>query len=192
MKLLLIDNYDSFTYNLEHYLSALGLEVVVKRHDKMPLEDAESFDLIMISPGPGLPQDAGITPLILEKYLNRKPILGICLGAQAIAEHYGASLYNQQEVAHGISRSISIGDSSWLFNGLAKKIPVGLYHSWAIKPAGNFEAKFKLTAWRENGVLMAFEDPNYPTAGVQFHPESIMTEGGRVMLENWLTKAKQR
>lgn len=191
MKLLLIDNYDSFTYNLEHYLSGMDLEVKVLRNDQFEIEDAEAYDLLLISPGPGLPKDAGKCMALIEAYVHRKPILGICLGAQALAEYFGGTLYNQEEVAHGISREIKASEESWLFEGLGPKFKVGLYHSWAIRPQGQFAAEFKMVGYRDGKTLMAFEHPNKALAGIQFHPESIMTEGGKTMLRNWIEKAKK-
>jgi len=188
MKLLLIDNYDSFTYNLEHYFSALGADVVVKRNRDFTLEEVENFDAVVLSPGPGLPQEAGLCMELIDCYHKTKAILGICLGAQALAEYFGAELYNQQEVAHGISRIVHREDKSWLFKGLEESFNVGLYHSWAIRPKGEFTQRFKVVAKRANSIVMAFEDEDLAIAGIQFHPESIMTEGGREMLMNWMNK----
>lgn len=190
MKLLLIDNYDSFTYNLEHYFRALGADVVVRRNQEISLDEVPFFDGIVISPGPGLPRDAGICMALIARYVEEIPILGICLGAQALAEHFGAQLYNQQEVAHGISRQVHKHPESWLLAGLAESFSVGLYHSWAIAVNPDFERRFKTVAQRANGVLMAFEDSEKAIAGMQYHPESIMTEGGRESLQNWLERIR--
>ncbi len=192
MKLLLIDNYDSFTYNLEHYFKALDQEVTVLRNDEFELDELESFDLFVISPGPGLPKDAGKTMALIERYADYKAILGVCLGAQALAEYYGGELYNQKEVAHGISRTAVRKGESWLLNGLEPSFEVGLYHSWAIETRADFKEHFNLVAFRENGVLMAFEHPTKAIAGLQFHPESIMSADGRKILENWIRKAEAR
>lgn len=190
MKLLLIDNYDSFTYNLEHYLRALELEVHVLRNDQFEIEEVSNFDFILISPGPGLPVDAGKTLQVIEKYALKIPMLGVCLGAQAIAEFFGAELYNQKEVAHGIARkAYKLGDS-WLLDGLESQFNVGLYHSWAIEAKEAFSKNFKIVAERENQTLMAFEHSKLALAGIQFHPESIMTEGGKKILSNWIRKAQ--
>ncbi len=189
MKLLLIDNYDSFTYNLEHYLSALGCEVNVQRNREIDLNSITQYDGVVLSPGPGLPKNAGLCMEVIEQFSDRIPILGICLGAQAIAQHFGSEIYNQKEVAHGISRVVHREKESWLLEGLEDSFSVGLYHSWAIKPMNGFSQHFKTAALRGNGVLMAFESYQSALAGVQFHPESIMTEGGREILNNWLRRA---
>lgn len=188
MKLLLIDNYDSFTYNLEHYFSALGADVVVKRNRDFKLEEVNEFDAVVLSPGPGLPLEAGLCMELIDRYYKTKAILGICLGAQAIAEYFGAELYNQQEVAHGISRIVHREEKTWLLKGLDESFNVGLYHSWAIRPQGEFADRFKVVAKRANSIVMAFEAEETALAGIQFHPESIMTEGGREMLMNWMNK----
>ena len=188
MKLLLIDNYDSFTYNLEHYLSALNCEVTVGRNRDITISEVAEYDAIVLSPGPGLPADAGICMELIEEYHASKPILGICLGAQALGEFFGAKLYNQKEVAHGISRIVHRESETWLLEGLEDSFSVGLYHSWAIKSQGRFKDVFRVIAKRGNGVVMAFEGVNSALAGIQFHPESIMTEGGREMLQNWLNR----
>lgn len=191
MKLLLIDNYDSFTYNLEHYLTALDCRVEVRRNKEIALEEVAAFDAVVLSPGPGLPKDAGICMPLIEQYHRSKPILGVCLGAQALAEYFGAELYNQKEVSHGVSRIIHREEKSWLLRNLEESFSVGLYHSWAIKVNAKFRKTFRPVAYRGNGVLMAFESDLNCLAGVQFHPESIMTVGGREMLQNWLTRIKE-
>lgn len=190
MKLLLIDNYDSFTYNLAHYFEALGAEVLVCRNQDFSWDEVDLADGIILSPGPGLPSEAGMCMELISRYAESKPIIGICLGAQAIAEHFGAKLYNQKEVAHGISRQVYRQNESWLLSGLEECFAVGLYHSWGIKPSPTFTQKFAVVAQRGNGVLMAFEDANSALAGIQYHPESIMTEGGRETLNNWLNRIK--
>jgi len=188
MKLLLVDNYDSFTFNLAHYLEELGAEVEVIRNDKIQLNLIQNYSHIIISPGPGLPKEAGSILEIITQNYRDKSILGICLGAQAIAEVFNGELYNQNEVAHGIQREVEQVQTGWLLNGVAKKFKAGLYHSWAIKPSTKMESEFHLLAYRDKQVLMAFEHKELPLAGVQFHPESIMTEGGKLMLKNWLDR----
>tara|TARA_R110001592_G_scaffold131477_1_gene345359 strand:+ start:123752 stop:124318 length:567 start_codon:yes stop_codon:yes gene_type:complete len=188
MKLLLVDNYDSFTFNLAHYLEELGADIDVIRNDQVQMHALEDYSHIIISPGPGLPKDAAcILDLIAQNY-QHKSILGICLGAQAIAEVFEGELYNQNEVAHGIQRELEQCQEGWLLKGIPRKFKAGLYHSWAIKPQAKMEAEFSLLAYRDKQVLMAFEHHKYPLAGVQFHPESIMTEGGKLMLKNWLER----
>ncbi len=188
MKLLLVDNYDSFTFNLAHYLEELGANIDVIRNDQVPMHKLEHYSHIIISPGPGLPKDAGaILDLIAQNY-QHKSILGICLGAQAIAEVFEGELYNQNEVAHGIQRELEQCQEGWLLKGIPRKFKAGLYHSWAIKPKAKMEAEFNMLAYRDKKVLMAFEHHKYPLAGVQFHPESIMTESGKLMLKNWLER----
>lgn len=188
MKVLLLDNFDSFTFNLYHYLEPLCSQILVKRNHEISLDQVAEFSHIVISPGPGLPQQAGITMPLIKQYASSKSILGVCLGAQALAESFGATLYNQNEVAHGICRSVNRQDESWLLNGLAPSFKVGLYHSWAVQSNQQFLQHFKPTAWRDEKTLMAFEHATLPLAGVQFHPESIMSEGGKTILENWLKR----
>ena len=188
MKLLLVDNYDSFTFNLAHYLEELGADSTVVRNDQVQLDKLDEFSHIIISPGPGLPKDAAcILDLIAQNY-QHKSILGICLGAQAIAEVFEGELYNQNEVAHGIQRELEQCQEGWLLKGIPTLFKAGLYHSWAIKPGLKMESNFHLLAYRNKQVLMAFEHKELPLAGIQFHPESIMTEGGKVMLRNWLER----
>jgi anthranilate synthase component 2 len=188
MKVLLLDNFDSFTYNLYHYLQPLCAQVVVKRNQQVSLREVEAYSHIVVSPGPGLPQQAGLTLPIIKKYAATKAILGVCLGAQALAEHFGATLYNQNEVAHGICRTAVRQGPSWLLAGVPQSFKVGLYHSWAIQTQPSFLKHFYPTALRDESTLMAFEHATLPLAGVQFHPESIMSEGGKIILENWLRK----
>lgn len=185
MKLLLLDNYDSFTYNLYHYLRESGAEVSVKRNDAIQFDEPSKYQGLVISPGPGLPRSAGLTMPVIERFYQHKAILGICLGAQALAEVFGAKLYQQKQVFHGLSRKVNRKENSWLLAGLPLEFKVGLYHSWAIDlgAKNTLEAK----AYRE-GVLMAFEHPHLPLAGVQFHPESIMSEGGHQVIKNWLAR----
>ncbi len=186
LRVLIIDNYDSFTYNLLHYVEQFADDVTVVRNDAITTEEAELFTHYIISPGPGLPAEAGITMAIIEKYHTTRPILGVCLGCQAIAEFFGGTLYNQQLVAHGIKRPIlKTAQSSVLLKDMPKTFEVGLYHSWAIDEAG-LPIDFKVTAKGVNGVVMAIEHNQYPLYGVQFHPESIMTENGISIIKNWL------
>lgn len=189
MRIIIIDNYDSFTYNLYHYLCQLAEDVSVKRNDELTLTDIESFTHIVISPGPGLPSQAGICMEVIRKYINSKAILGVCLGCQALAEYSGATLYNQQRVAHGISRTVNKNYAqSWLLNGITGSFKVGLYHSWAVDPQA-LPSEWQVCGISEDNVLMAMEHTKLPVAGVQFHPESVMTEHGLRILENWLKRS---
>lgn len=186
MKILIIDNYDSFTYNLLHYVQQFADEVEVQRNDAIAVEYAEGFSHLIISPGPGLPDAAGISLSLIEKYHQSKPILGVCLGCQAIAEYFGGRLYNQSKVAHGVQREVLKTDPrSLLLKSLPKKFKVGLYHSWAVDEK-SLPPELKVTAKSTSGVVMALEHRFLPIAGVQFHPESIMTENGLQILKNWL------
>lgn len=188
MKVLLLDNYDSFTFNLLHYLEQLTDDITVMRNDQISIDEVESYSHIVISPGPGLPKDAGITNELIRTYYKSKAILGICLGCQAMAEIFGARLYNQNNVAHGIQRKVRrTYRDSWLMKDLPKQIMVGLYHSWAIDPR-NLKEDFITVANSENETLMAIEHQSLPLAGVQFHPESIMSESGIELIKNWLEK----
>ena len=189
MRILLLDNYDSFTYNLLHYLEQLCPEVDVRRNDAIALSEVEAYTHIVISPGPGLPAESGITPRVVERFFYHKPLLGICLGFQALGEFAGGELYNQREVAHGIRRMAHKTGESWLLKDLPEEFATGLYHSWAIRPTPDFNAHFRITARRDREIAMAMEHQDLPVAGVQFHPESIMSEQGLKILENWLERS---
>jgi anthranilate synthase component 2 len=186
-KILLIDNYDSFTFNLYHYLEELNEEgVEVMRNDKIDLDKVTDFQKIVISPGPGLPKQAGDLMKLLELYFEKKAILGVCLGQQAIAEHVGMKLKNLKEVVHGQSRQMEIMEGvDSIFQGLPERFKVGRYHSWVIDPA-SFSADFKITAKDEQGNIMGIKHKKLPIEAVQFHPESILTEFGKEMIKNWL------
>lgn len=183
-KILVIDNYDSFTYNLVHYLEELGCEVIVKRNDQLTLEEADAFDKIVLSPGPGIPDEAGLLKQIIEKYAPTKSIFGVCLGQQAIAEVFGGSLINLDEVYHGIATKIQIIIDDTIFEGLPKEIEVGRYHSWVVNP--DLPEVLEATSLDENGQIMSLRHKTYDVRAVQFHPESVLTPQGKKMLENWL------
>jgi len=183
-KILVIDNYDSFTYNLVHYLEDLDCEVVVKRNDQLTLEEVDAFDKIVLSPGPGIPDEAGLLKEIIAKYAPTKSILGVCLGQQAIGEVFGGSLINLEEVYHGIATKINIVKDDILFDGLSKKIEVGRYHSWVVDE--NLPDELEATSVDENGQIMSLRHKEYNVCAVQFHPESVLTPDGKKMLENWL------
>jgi anthranilate synthase component 2 len=184
MKVLVIDNYDSFTYNLVHYLEDLGAEVTVFRNDEFDLEEAEPFQKILLSPGPGIPDEAGLLKPLIEKYAASKSILGICLGQQAIAEVFGGSLINLNKVHHGIATNISIIADDILFDDLPATINVGRYHSWAVSK--NLPDVLEATATDDNGEIMSLRHKHFNVRAVQFHPESILTPDGKKILSNWL------
>ncbi len=184
-KVLVIDNYDSFTYNLVHYLEDLDCEVSVKRNDKLTLDEVDSFNKIVLSPGPGIPDEAGLLKAIIEKYAPSKSILGVCLGQQAIGEVFGASLINLETVFHGVATKITTCvDNESLFNGLEKSFNVGRYHSWVID--SNLPDTLEATSFDENGQVMSLRHKTYDVRAVQYHPESILTPNGKQILKNWL------
>ncbi len=186
-KILLIDNYDSFTFNLYHYLEELNEgEVVVMRNDEIDFEKVDLFDAVVISPGPGLPQQAGSLPLFLDKYAKQKKILGVCLGLQAIAEYFGLQLTNLHKVVHGESHEIELcGPPDILFHGLPNCFKVGRYHSWVVD-AIDSSSPFDVTAQSKDRKVMAIQHKTLPINAVQFHPESVLTEYGKAMIKNWL------
>jgi len=183
-RILVIDNYDSFTYNLVHYLEDLGCEVVVKRNDQLKLEEVDEFDKIVLSPGPGIPDEAGLLKEIIAKYAPTKSIFGVCLGQQAIGEVFGGKLINLDEVYHGIATKINLENKEPLFEGLPREIVVGRYHSWVVDP--QLPDVLEATSFDENGQLMSLRHKSYDVCAVQFHPESILTPEGKQILENWL------
>ena len=184
MNILVIDNYDSFTYNLVHYLEELNCSVTVKRNDQFSLDEVAAYDKIVLSPGPGIPDEAGLLKAVIKQYAKIKPMLGVCLGHQAIAEVFGGTLTNLSTVFHGVSSSMTVLQDDPLFNGLPKEFEVGRYHSWVVnKPLPD---GFVLLAEEENQQVMAFKHESYPVYGVQFHPESILTPNGKQLLKNWV------
>ena len=184
-KILVIDNYDSFTYNLVHYLEDLNCDVTVLRNDKLTLDDVEPFDKIVLSPGPGIPDEAGLLKAIIKKYAPTKSILGVCLGQQAIGEVFGGSLINLDEVYHGVATNVTISvDDEPLFQGLDKNIEVGRYHSWVVN--SNLPESLEATSFDKNGQVMSLRHREYDVKGVQYHPESVLTPNGKQILENWL------
>jgi anthranilate synthase component 2 len=185
MKVLVIDNYDSFTYNLVHYLEDLNCEVTVKRNDKLTLEDVDDFHKIVLSPGPGIPNGAGLLKAIIKMYAPTKSILGVCLGQQAIGEVFGGSLINLDDVYHGVATNIEITvDDEQLFNNMGKTIEVGRYHSWVVNP--NLPEVLEATSIDSNGQIMSLRHRFYDVKGVQYHPESVLTPNGKQILENWI------
>lgn len=186
MKIIIIDNYDSFTYNLVHYFEDLDCDVTVFRNDEFDLEELEKFDQIVLSPGPGIPDEAGLLKDVIKQYAGKKPILGICLGQQAIAEVYGGILVNLEQVYHGVSTEINVINKSVLFKNLPSQIEVGRYHSWVVSKE-NFPKSLSITAVDKNGEIMALQHNLLDIQAVQFHPESILTPNGKMMLKNWLS-----
>lgn len=187
ISILVFDNYDSFTYNLVHAVKKLGFSnVEVHRNDQISLDEIARFDKIILSPGPGVPSESGILLDVIKTYAPTKPILGVCLGEQAIAEAFGGTLINLPNVHHGVSSEVDIIEDDILFNGLDKKLEVGRYHSWAVQKESLPEC-LKITAVDEEGMIMALAHREYDVRGVQFHPESVLTPKGEEMLKNWLT-----
>ena len=183
--ILVIDNYDSFTYNLVHYLEDLDCEVTVVRNDQLQLEDVKPFEKIVLSPGPGIPDEAGLLKPIIETYASTKSILGVCLGMQAIGEVFGATLINLETVYHGIQTKVNItSKDEKLFDGLHSTIEVGRYHSWVVK--GELPPCLEITSVDENNQIMALRHKEFDVKGVQFHPESVLTPDGKTMLKNWI------
>ncbi len=186
MKILVLDNYDSFTYNLVYILRELHDNIEVHRNDKITLEEVADYDKILLSPGPGIPSEAGIMPDLVRTYAATKSILGICLGHQCIGEVFGASLENMPEVLHGISDKAIVRDShELLFKGLPTEFQVGRYHSWSVL-TDTIPAIMTITAIDEQNRVMALTHKTYDVRGVQFHPESVLTEHGKLMLQNWV------
>lgn len=187
MKILLLDNYDSFTYNLAHYLRELtGNEITVIQNDQISVDEVEAYDAIVLSPGPGLPADAGIIPGVIRTFAPTKKILGICLGMQAIGEVFGGTLLNLPSVFHGVATTATIlTPDEILFKGLPEKIEVGRYHSWVVDEK-TLPPSLDITAIDETGRIMALRHKLFDVRGVQFHPESVLTPTGKTMISNWL------
>ena len=187
MKILVFDNYDSFTYNLVHLVEKIMHQKVdVFRNDQIALEDVKKYDKIILSPGPGVPSEAGLLLPLIKEYAPTKSILGVCLGHQAIGEAFGGKLTNLKSVYHGVATPIKIiNQKSQILHGLGDEVEVGRYHSWIIANEG-FPAELEITATDENGYVMALQHKKYDVQGVQFHPESVLTPNGEQMLRNWL------
>lgn len=185
MKIVIIDNYDSFTYNLSHLIKSLGAEVTVYRNDQFTLNQLEPFDKIVLSPGPGIPQEAGLLEEVISKYAGEKPMLGVCLGHQAIGEVFGAKLTNLSEVYHGVATPITQLGNDPIFHGLDKHLEVGRYHSWVVDKT-NFPECLEITALSEDGQIMGLKHKSYNIHGIQFHPESVLTPEGPKIVKNWL------
>lgn len=187
MKILLFDNYDSFTYNLLHILKEFGADVEVFRNDKITLDEVDRFDKIVLSPGPGIPEEAGILLPLIRRYAPTKSILGVCLGEQAIGEAFGAKLINLTDVHHGVSSDIRILADDPLFDGLDRTLRVGRYHSWVVSKE-DLPDCLEITAEdTEEGQIMGLRHKTYNVRGIQFHPESVLTPRGKEIIKNWLS-----
>lgn len=186
-QILVIDNYDSFTYNLVHYLEDLDCEVTVYRNDEFELDEIAHFDKILLSPGPGIPDEAGLLKQVIQQYGPTKSIFGVCLGQQAIGEVYGGTLSNLDKVYHGVATKVTKAvNDELLFEGLENEFEVGRYHSWVVD--ANLPDCLEATSFDENGQLMSLRHKKYDVRGVQFHPESVLTPNGKKMLENWVKR----
>lgn len=185
IKIVIIDNYDSFTYNLSHLVKELGADVTVYRNDQFKLPDLEAFDKIILSPGPGIPSEAGLLLDVIKTYAGKKPMLGVCLGHQAIAETFGGQLENLSEVYHGVATDCIQTANDEVFVGLPSRFTIGRYHSWVVSKTG-FPECLEVTAESEEGQIMALRHRQYDIHGIQFHPESVLTPDGKKMIGNWL------
>ena len=185
MKIVIIDNYDSFTYNLAHLVKALGAEVTVLRNDQFSIEALEAYDKIILSPGPGIPSEAGLLLDVIKTYAGRKPMLGVCLGHQAIGEAFGARLENLSEVFHGVATPAHIVADDPIFCGLPKTFTVGRYHSWVVA-TDQLPDCLTVTAVSDEGQIMALRHKEYDIHGIQFHPESVLTPEGSIIIKNFI------
>ena len=185
MKIVIIDNYDSFTYNLSHLVKELGADVTVFRNDKFLLNEIEQYDKIILSPGPGIPSEAGLLLDVIRTYRGRKPMLGVCLGHQAIGEVFGARLTNLSTVYHGVATEGTQYGNDPIFRGMPKRIIMGRYHSWVVDSTSLPEC-LEVTAMFDDGYIMALRHRHYDIHGIQFHPESVLTPEGRQIVKNWL------
>ncbi len=188
-RIVIIDNYDSFTYNLSHLLKEVGADVTVFRNDQFRLEELQQFDKIVLSPGPGIPSEAGLLLDVIRAYAPTKPMLGVCLGHQAIGEVFGARLLNLDDVVHGVATPCRIIASDPIFDGLLNKITVGRYHSWVVSQE-DFPSCLEITAVSDDGGsvpnIMALRHREYEVHGIQFHPESVLTPEGKIIIKNFL------
>ena len=186
MKILVIDNYDSFVYNLVHYLEEMDVEVTVKRNDQFELEEVALYDKVLLSPGPGIPEEAGLLKPLIKAFAGKLPIFGVCLGQQAIGEVFGGSIINLKQVFHGVATKSTILDNEEpLFKGMGPEIEIGRYHSWVVSRE-DFPNTLKITAVDENNQIMALRHREYDICAVQFHPESVLTPEGKKMIKNWI------
>ena len=185
MKTVIIDNYDSFTYNLSHLVKELGAEVTVVRNDRFELSDLEAFDKIILSPGPGIPSEAGLLLDVIRTYAGRKPMLGVCLGHQAIGEVFGAKLENLSDVFHGVATPCHIVAADPVFEGIDRDITIGRYHSWVVSKEALPEC-LEVTAVSDEGQIMALRHRTMEVHGIQFHPESVLTPNGKTIIKNFI------
>lgn len=185
-RILVIDNYDSFVYNLVHYLEEFDCEVHVIRNDQFDIELPEKYDKILLSPGPGVPEEAGLLKEVIKVYGGKKPILGVCLGQQAIGEVFGGTLSNLSEVFHGVStQATQLVNDEELFKDIEKEFEIGRYHSWVVSQEG-FPNVLEITSIDDNGQIMSLRHREFDIKGVQFHPESVLTPQGKLMIKNWV------
>jgi anthranilate synthase component II len=185
-KIVIIDNYDSFTYNLVHYLEDLNTEITVLRNDEFELDELIPFEKILLSPGPGIPDEAGLLKKVIQKYAKSKSILGICLGQQAIGEVFDGNLINLKQVFHGVSTKVILTvDNDPLFKSLPAEFEAGRYHSWAVNP-NDFPETLEITSTDEEGQIMSLRHKTLDIKGIQYHPESILTPLGKTILKNWV------
>lgn len=185
MKIVIIDNYDSFTYNLSHLVKELGADVTVYRNDQFEMSQLEEFDRIILSPGPGIPSEAGLLLDVIRTYAGHKPILGVCLGHQAIGEVFGARLENLSDVFHGVATDCHNLHLDPIFDGLGDVFTVGRYHSWVVSRE-DFPQCLEVTAESDEGQIMALRHKEYDIHGIQFHPESVLTPEGKTIIKNWI------
>lgn len=185
-QVLVIDNYDSFTYNLVHYLEDLDCEVTVWRNDRFVLEDADAYRHIVLSPGPGIPEEAGLLKPLIKRFAPTKRIFGVCLGQQAIGEVFGGTLVNLDQVYHGVATTIEVTVPDYIYKGLPRQMEVGRYHSWVVHP--DLPDCLEVTALDSNGQLMSLRHREYDLRAVQYHPESVLTPKGKDLLANWLNE----
>lgn len=185
-KIVIIDNYDSFTYNLAHLVRELGAQIDVMRNDQFQLDELKDYDKIILSPGPGIPNEAGLLMDTVKHYAGVKPILGVCLGEQAIGECFGGTLTNLPTVWHGLQSTISVTADDYIFTGLGQRIEVGRYHSWVVSDE-KFPTCLEVIARSDEGQIMALRHKEYDIRGIQFHPESVLTPMGKTIMNNWLS-----
>ncbi len=185
MKTVIIDNYDSFTFNLFHLVREIGVEATVLRNDRFRLEELSEYDKIILSPGPGIPEEAGLLLDVIRHYAGRKPILGVCLGHQAIGETFGGRLTNLADVFHGVQTPCRHTPEDYIFDGIEEEFPVGRYHSWVVDTVG-FPDCLEITATSPEGQVMALRHREHDIHGIQFHPESVLTPDGKKMMSNFL------